>query len=32
MRREKLVSPFIYDKSFITDDVKLAELYNNSFE
>ena len=31
-RLEKLALPFISDKSFILDDVKLAELSNNSFE
>ena len=31
-RLEKLVLPSTFDKSFIVDDVKLAELYDNSFE
>jgi len=29
---EKLVLPSIFDKSFILDDIKVAELSNNSFE
>ena len=29
---KKLVLPSIFDKSFITDDVKLAALSNNSFK
>jgi len=31
-RLEKLVLPSIFDTSFILDDVKLAELSNNSSE
>ena len=30
-RLERLVLPSIFDMSFIIDDVKLAELFNNSF-
>jgi len=31
-RLEKLVLPSVFNTSFILDDVKLAELSNNSFE
>jgi len=29
---EKVVLPSVFDKSFVLDDAKLAELPNNSFE